>query len=684
MSETVDYDDSSDEEVCFGEYTLKEAKRDLRKYIPHIPNRRHTTFLKSMKPNTLASPAKDVQQLSTCLKECLNISTTPSDYVTADESVSTNKEISNGNFLKELERIINEPCSKESSYNTAHDHVTTSNSLTEELHNTNTDLECFQDATSNLDKIQLTLVENTISPENDSNLDTSTVSISSGDPNDSIIVLSDDSITDVPLDIKQERYERNSALSCGSYREHSSFEDNGIDHTKSLYDENEDSEAFQSEDNIGSSGKETNNLLSNIHLSTYTSASNKNNYNWNELSKISEKERYERNTSLSRGSYREHSSSEDNGIDHTNSLYEENEDSEALESADNIGCSVKETNLLSNIHLLPYTPSRNKNNYNWNVLSKISEKTEQPTFASMHPLQDCSLSGLQEISYSESSQGSNDYSNLPNKTSSDEGCESSQHLNDFEIPEINLDQFNDSTNFDDTMEDINRFLAEALEKDKEKERCKEFLSAEKITKIPKLQLSGAKTVTKYKHSAEDFKKISPAAKKPLFSSAGVKPKPKDLFKEPTKPIKKALTPIKSKNMFLNVVSPVSVYINNTPKYSPVVKNRTTVKKNYEIGTPGSARKENVPIKVCSINDEIPPVIYKPSSYVKMTEEKGVNLPDSIKKLIKVTTLTKHAEKIIQDPNQSIERRLLEDDLSVDSTNHDISVVIQKQAFKIKK
>lgn len=42
MPKDIDYSDSSDEDVRFGKYTLKEAKRDISKYIPKKLNKRHT------------------------------------------------------------------------------------------------------------------------------------------------------------------------------------------------------------------------------------------------------------------------------------------------------------------------------------------------------------------------------------------------------------------------------------------------------------------------------------------------------------------------------------------------------------------------------------------------------------------------------------------------------------------
>jgi len=159
------------------------------------------------------------------------------------------------------------------------------------------------------------------------------------------------------------------------------------------------------------------------------------------------------------------------------------------------------------------------------------------------------------------------------------------------------------------------------------------------------------------------------------------------FKVPIKPLKKITTPNKPNPSLKNIVSPVGVYIKNSPQYCPMVKatkTRNTPQSKTLKKCGAVAMKENIPsTSRMEIPLDLPMVIYRPAKNQKTINDEGLKLPQNIKKLVASTTVIKHEERIkTADCNESIERRLMESDFSIDASCNDISILTNKQPFKI--
>ncbi|KAH1022283.1 hypothetical protein HUJ04_011705 [Dendroctonus ponderosae] len=178
------------------------------------------------------------------------------------------------------------------------------------------------------------------------------------------------------------------------------------------------------------------------------------------------------------------------------------------------------------------------------------------------------------------------------------------------------------------------------------------------------------------HSAEKTNKVK-SVEKPVKSSENAEFE----FKVPKPPLNR--TP---RSKLEHRVSPVGIYIKYSPRYSPLVKVSATSRPNSsktKLFAAEPQSKENIPE---ALNCEFPAVIYKPAATRMVSEQQDVKLPNSIKKLVSPQVVSKHERRIErQQHDVSIERRLLESDLTIHmDDNPDISIVVNKQPFAIKK
>lgn len=162
------------------------------------------------------------------------------------------------------------------------------------------------------------------------------------------------------------------------------------------------------------------------------------------------------------------------------------------------------------------------------------------------------------------------------------------------------------------------------------------------------------------------------------------------FKLPTKPPKnRAITP-KTKSpqiqprLFKNIISPISIYIKNSP--------RVCLKQNIQ-APPHKAshiiKNESVPLNSNNKQNTprpLPKMVYKPPKQVIINSNQNIILPGNIKKLLPKPIVMGHQQRIRNnDDNTSISRKLLEDDItfaSFDASQSavDVSILESKQAF----
>lgn len=171
------------------------------------------------------------------------------------------------------------------------------------------------------------------------------------------------------------------------------------------------------------------------------------------------------------------------------------------------------------------------------------------------------------------------------------------------------------------------------------------------------------------------------------------PKP-EMFKVPAKSVKH----LKQPKYFKDIVSPVGVYIKNSPSpqfvknITPTTSSRFFNSKSVEkIRSPSTTTTASSRSGYVRSQLEFPEVIYKPSKRQLVLSNDRLNLPGSIKKLVPEATCVKHEQRIVapQKPGDiSIRSRLMRDDFSLggdsmlldDTANPDVSVLAIKQAF----
>lgn len=136
----------------------------------------------------------------------------------------------------------------------------------------------------------------------------------------------------------------------------------------------------------------------------------------------------------------------------------------------------------------------------------------------------------------------------------------------------------------------------------------------------------------------------------------------------------------------NIVSPVGVYIRHTPQYRPLINvpDRKVATKLFPSNQ--TAVKENIPQQTKEVDFVVPPVLYKPAKKQQVIDVATAKLPESIDKLVRPQTVIKHEGRIEGRPrhHQSMERRLMETDLSINDTqfDQDMSFVTQKAPFQL--
>lgn len=250
-------------------------------------------------------------------------------------------------------------------------------------------------------------------------------------------------------------------------------------------------------------------------------------------------------------------------------------------------------------------------------------------------------------------------------------------LDDTYCTEENSEQ---SLNFNNTLEQIEYFLNKEKEESAKKIIIKEELNVPKKdvpeSHIPIRKLNKNTFLETNQNQFECKDKfsnvVSPIAAyihKPTIEQ-------KTEFKIPNKPpprtpnFSKLPSTVKT-GYFKNIVSPVSLYIKNTPT-SPLIQHVPN-----KIATPSSTLPN---IKRTALQENtFPCVSYKPAKHKLFTEEKDLNLPKNIKKLgTQGTLIIKHEKRI-----GSTKENVFDGDIDaslLNTTNQDVSVLTSKNCY----
>ncbi|CAH1127672.1 unnamed protein product [Ceutorhynchus assimilis] len=571
-------EESSDDDVCFGEYTMEEAKKDVKRNWARPITKRHSSIcrFKYLDVN---------KEMDAVTNQFADLLTNPSQDVTSNEYLEVDGS-RNSEFLHKLEKCINDPISGHTSYNTAFDQT-------------------------NMDK-------NGDNPEQESC------------PDDSIISVSDDSSSQLHTS-GYEFVNEDSASPAMIY-----MREEGQELTK---------EAIKNDDSFRSAMQ-----TSFVNRVEVDKVDPRLKLDFNHLSGITEKTEFT---------------------------------SEFVSFSSNSDAS-------SNIPVIQINDGTGSSYENLSG-SFISEASENQLNVSTSSVK-------------------NDY--FTTASSEDKIAPSST------LPPSDLssyeDEKNNSIDFDDTLEEMNRFLAQGMdyimpekttvvknvplleqnlivspisgsfENDSDKEfpclETKPYRNCYSVEKVsaPKPTAKTSKSATKPKFVSKI--KLPTVTKKLGGNEANA------IFKVPNKPIR---TPSKLNPALKNVVSPVGIYIKHSPKVCPMRNAPPPTKLKLPLYTHtshaiSSSHKENIP---ASEDFDMPTVIYKPARKQIATEVRQVNLPNSINKLVNPQVVTKH-EARTDNCNQSIERRLMESDysinLSLDTTAGDVSILTHNQPFNLKK
>ncbi|KAJ8974170.1 hypothetical protein NQ317_004847 [Molorchus minor] len=233
------------------------------------------------------------------------------------------------------------------------------------------------------------------------------------------------------------------------------------------------------------------------------------------------------------------------------------------------------------------------------------------------------------------------------------------------LPEIDVIQIddslasnNDSPQFNDTLDEINRLM-----------ELTDFLVKSNSEHLftPSNTASGSCSHIPVSTDKQGpFKtptNVTPSWEKKQHLRSNIKKTPDNNFKVPQKPVRLKFTeptpPRCAPAHLKNVVSPVALYIKNSPSFP--LKQNVPQKELLKIVTskiPKPAMKENLA--------ELPEVVYKPSTKQINSREKDIVLPPSIKRLnVKEPRITKHEGRIHQSASSKglAGRKLLSNDIT---------------------
>lgn len=291
------------------------------------------------------------------------------------------------------------------------------------------------------------------------------------------------------------------------------------------------------------------------------------------------------------------------------------------------------------------------------------------------------------------------------------------------VPEFDLaafDESDDCLKLNDTLEEIERLLNADNDSNENDESLSKASSSHSSSSLdtsgpymmsPNNIISGSFLQTNMRQtpskiptkSSYDYKANTPhvgTVSKPVDSAS------KGQFLIPKNPIH-LRTPIKPKTPIhlnkKNIVSPVGLYI----KYGPTTPITRRMNSNPQKPSVISRKKDNEE-NLCftqrlvqkspankGVNEKspiIPSVVYKPAGNKLYTVNEHLLLPPSIAKMVKESTVVKHEERVVlnaRDGNEISKQLEAESDLTkslissslLEQTNHDVSVLASRQAFK---
>lgn len=185
------------------------------------------------------------------------------------------------------------------------------------------------------------------------------------------------------------------------------------------------------------------------------------------------------------------------------------------------------------------------------------------------------------------------------------------------------------------------------------------------------------------------KYISTSAEKKINTNTITKASPKTNFKIPEIPSRPKFvtpTPPKATRHLKDIVSPVALYIKNSPRIP--LKHNVPLKDLPRIATATSRKVSN---KENFIDVEFPEVVYKPAKNQVATTEKHIIVPPYLRKLnVKEGHITKHEGRINRHLDRSkVSKQLLQSDITNSTIDQslldnsgagDVSVLTNKQAF----
>ncbi|CAH1141139.1 unnamed protein product [Phyllotreta striolata] len=220
------------------------------------------------------------------------------------------------------------------------------------------------------------------------------------------------------------------------------------------------------------------------------------------------------------------------------------------------------------------------------------------------------------------------------KEDSDELIASTSSTEDFSVPDIDLQQFNESCGLlDTTLDRINAILGQ--DPDPMVENEKENDSAETDTSSIQCNIISSSHLQKYKENIFEDELETPKLKPP--TTAAIKSGSHKYTPEFKKPIASGLPKCISRTNpnLKDIVSPVRMYIKNSPR--PVLKQNVNSTSKLPI-----LRNTHAPTKKNKENSTVlPNVVYTPAQKQILESNESFHLPPSLDKMIKKGVVIKH-------------------------------------------
>ncbi|CAG9818043.1 unnamed protein product [Phaedon cochleariae] len=266
------------------------------------------------------------------------------------------------------------------------------------------------------------------------------------------------------------------------------------------------------------------------------------------------------------------------------------------------------------------------------------------------------------------------------------GTRNERNISGITLPEIDLAQFDESSQLNDTIELMDRMLRQAEQAESTRNRKEEEKENQDIENNWRLKTDDIISASFLQQETAHTKDRSPCgSQKSRIPTLRRRSQSLDDFKVPQTPLsQKTRSASKPLTGFKNIASPVGLYIKYSPK--PLLRQNVIHKEISTQATPTTTKT----LKHKDLNKEIGFVRYKPAKKQVCTSGNKLFCPPYIQKMMKDPLVIKHEKKIVKQESSFItEQKLLANDLTrpsisdslLNDSNQDVSILKEKTALR---